>query len=88
MTNADLGTWRRRWRRTVTFEYGSHDGRVGLFVRFAENLEELVAGPLVANYPNCAVTNVADQALPADIEIWSAELSLARNPRCLRHLPR
>jgi hypothetical protein len=42
----------------------------------AENLEQLVAGPLVANYPNCAVTNVEAEALPAGFEIWSAEPTL------------
>jgi hypothetical protein len=88
LTNADLGAWRRRWRRTVTFECGSHDGRVGLFVRFAENLEELVAGPWVANYPNCAVTNVEVEALPADFEIWSAGLTFVPDLfPILRHVP-
>ncbi len=42
----------------ITFIYGSTAGRVGLFVQFADVQEELVAGPVAANYPNCTLATI------------------------------
>ena len=37
----------------IAFEYGSSAEQVGLFVRCGNRLEEVVCGPLSANYPEC-----------------------------------
>ena len=68
----------RRISEPITFLYGTLADRVGLFVRFADPLEELVTGPIAANYPNCELANVEhpDEA-PANWQTWSAELKLA-----------
>ncbi|MBI2808179.1 MAG: type IV secretory system conjugative DNA transfer family protein [Planctomycetes bacterium] len=61
----------------ITFIYGSTAGRVGLFVQCADGLEEIVAGPITANYPNCTLATVEkDDELPPGWETWTAELEL------------
>lgn len=47
-------------RRAVTLIYGVHEGRVGLSVRFLRGMEELVTGPILANYPNCSLPIVEE----------------------------
>ncbi|MBI5761452.1 MAG: type IV secretory system conjugative DNA transfer family protein [Planctomycetales bacterium] len=63
-------------RQSFTLEYGTREGRVGLFVQFSATIEELVTGPIAANYPNCSLTTVEDELCPAGWNTWSAELEL------------
>src|SRR6266446_2832785 len=42
----------------ITFLYGALSDRVGLFVQCADPLEEIVTGPIAANYPNCELANI------------------------------
>src|SRR5438132_10388959 len=42
----------------ITLLYAATEGRVGLFLQFADHLENYVSGPIVANYPNCTLTGV------------------------------
>ena len=59
------------------FAYGVHEGRVGLSVQFSSNIEELVIGPIVANYPQCSLeTTEVVEAIPAEWTTWSASLEL------------
>jgi hypothetical protein len=61
----------------ITLIFASHEQRVAMFLQFADRLEELVTGPVAANYPNCTIRTV--EALddpPADWKTASAELQL------------
>jgi hypothetical protein len=67
--------------QTIIFEYGASQGRVGLFCRFSGELERVVLGPLVANYPRAKVEDVAEADDPnkcstGKIQHWVAELQL------------
>jgi len=42
----------------ITLIYAATEGRVGLFLQFADRLEELVTGPIAANYPNSTLTTI------------------------------
>ena len=42
----------------ITFLYAPVAGRVGLLAEFPNHLEELVTGPIAANYPHCTLTAV------------------------------
>jgi hypothetical protein len=61
----------------VTLIYAATDGRVGLFLKFPSSLEELITGPIAANYPNCTLTTVErfDEA-PEGWSTWSTKLEL------------
>src|SRR5207248_10894104 len=52
-------------------------GRVALCLQFADPMEELVAGPIAANYPSCTLATVGclDEPSPG-WRTWSAELEL------------
>lgn len=67
-----------RDREPLTLIYATTEGRVGLFLRFAEYAEEYVTGPIAANYPNCALTAAEglDAALPG-WRTWFADLELS-----------
>ena len=56
--------------QTVTFSFGSRDGRVGLFVECEAESMARVIDPLVANYPQCPLTLVTDEGLPQG-ETWA-----------------
>lgn len=63
----------------IVFGYGSSQQRVGLFVEFPDEVEQLVCDPITANYPQCSVTNAEPETSLLDStepETWSAELSL------------
>ncbi len=61
----------------ITFLYGSMSDRVGLFVQCAGPLEEIVTGPIAANYPNCELAPIEKlDEPPANWKTWSAELEL------------
>lgn len=60
----------------VALEFGDHDGRTGLFLRFPPSLEQIVASPVIANYPHCVLTAVSDSELPDGWRTWSATVAL------------
>src|SRR5207249_1294728 len=72
----------------ITFHYATTAGRVGLFLECAEHLEELVCGPVAANYPNCTLTAVdAFDCAPPGWGTWHAQLQLRRETYpILRHV--
>jgi hypothetical protein len=51
-------------------------GKVGLFLRCADDLESLVMGPVIANYPSCSISNIEEERLPMHFQTWSAEIRL------------
>lgn len=61
---------------TVAFEYGEHEGRVGLFVSFPDKLEQIVTNPLVANYPQSAIILTPEGEVPSDGHTWQVTLTL------------
>lgn len=64
-------------RAPITLEYGSHEGRVALFLQMPQPIKELVLGPVAANYPNCSIKEVeSEEGGGPDRETWSAELEL------------
>lgn len=64
-------------RLPFTLVYGSQDGQVGLFLRFPDEIEELVTGPVAANYPNCSIASAeAEQGTAPSWDTWSAEIAL------------
>jgi hypothetical protein len=67
-----------RRRQTVVLEYGSEEGRVGLYVRYPDRITSLVAGPIQANYPRCTLQPVENSSHKEEgkCRTWSAELSL------------
>ncbi len=60
----------------VMFRYGTTGSRVGLFIEFPDRLEELVADPIAANYPNCTLAAASLDNVPSGSATWSAELQL------------
>lgn len=62
-------------RNSIMLEYGQHTGRIGLFLRFPRAMEELVAGQIVANYPQCTLAE-ADPEEGSPNETWAASLVL------------
>ena len=61
----------------ITLSYGSNEGRVALFVEFADSLDELVTSPIAASYPNCSRATVKESdTVPDGWLTWSAELEL------------
>src|SRR5207249_1108249 len=66
-----------RLKEPITFHYGNLSERVGLFLQFADPLEDLVTGPIAANYPNCTLATVGSLDEPPHAwKTWSAELEL------------
>lgn len=63
--------------QTITLLYATTQGRVGQFLDFPDLLEELVVGPIAANYPACSITTIQTlDTAPADWITWSGELEL------------
>jgi hypothetical protein len=61
----------------IALLYGTTCSRIGLFLEFPDHLQELVTGPVAANYPNCTLTTVdALDEPPPDWSTWSTELVL------------
>ena len=61
----------------ITLEYGTRAGRVGLFLRFADQFRELVTGPIAANYPNCSIVSAESEDGGIDAgKTWRADLLL------------
>lgn len=64
-------------RLPVSLYYGSHEGRVGLFIRSLQSLDELVTSPITAHYPNCSLVTIEDSGrCPPDWQTWTADLEL------------
>jgi hypothetical protein len=58
-----------RIEEAIVFRYGTSSGRVGLFLQCADAVNEVVTGPVAANYPNCtlaAVENLDQPPLECD----------------------
>lgn len=65
-------------RESVRLLYATIAGRVGLFLEFENRFEELITGPVAANYPNCTLERVENtDECPPGWQTWSAELELA-----------
>lgn len=61
----------------ISFIYATYSDRVGLFLKYADPMEQLVTGPIAANYPNCGLFNVESiDEPPSGSETWSASLHL------------
>ena len=64
-------------RQSISLVYGTHEGRVALFVRSLQSMDEFVTGPITANYPNCSITTVEqNEPCPTEWKTWAAELEL------------
>ena len=64
-------------RQPVSLFYGIHEGRVGLFLRSPQCLEEIVTNPLTAHYPNCSIATIEDaECCPPGWETWTSDLEL------------
>src|SRR5437867_1693883 len=64
-------------RQPMSLVYGTHEGRVALFVRSLQSMEELVTDPIIASYPNCSIATIEDSGLcPKGWETWTADLEL------------
>lgn len=62
----------------IVFRYGTLAGQVGLFVECPDSLEELVTGPIAANYPNCTLAPIEKLDEPtAGWNAWTAALRLS-----------
>jgi hypothetical protein len=64
-------------REPICFEYGTHDGRAGLFLHVPDLIADLVTNAITANYPSCSINAVQSEERTAlDWESWTAELDL------------
>jgi len=65
-------------RLPVSLEFGRHRESVGLYCRFSHQLRAVVEGQLFAQYPDCKIERVPDDALsPRDGQmVWTADLRL------------
>jgi hypothetical protein len=69
-------------RLPVSFEFAWRDGTVTLFCRFPPELRTVVEGQLYAQYPDCKIERLGDEALNGVTgdTIWTAELRLRLRP--------
>lgn len=65
---------------SIVLLYTAISGRVGLFLHCADAVDEVVTGPVAANYPNCTLAAVEnlDQP-PPGWRTWSTMLKLTPN---------
>src|SRR5436309_158697 len=62
---------------SVTLHYATTTGLVGLFLECADDAEEMVCGPVAANYPDCTLETIAGlDEPPPSWQTWTAELEL------------
>lgn len=67
-----------RARRPVSLHYAPVEGRVALCVDFPDELEEMVCGPLTANYPSASLTTIPRFDPPPDgWGTWAAAVMLS-----------
>jgi hypothetical protein len=57
-------------------EYGEHDGRVGLFMTFPDELQQIVTSPVIANYPQTVFTAISTDELPDGWHTWQLTIRL------------
>jgi hypothetical protein len=65
-------------RLPVSLEFGSHQGAVGLYVRYPPDLKAVVEGQLANGYPDCKLQRLDDSALdsPNACHAFIADLRL------------
>jgi hypothetical protein len=65
-------------RLPLRLMFGIHAGNVGIFIAGQNVLRSLVEEQLYANYPDCSIDLLPDDALefPGDAETWSSDLLL------------
>ena len=63
-------------RLSLTLGFGCRGKTVALFARLPPELSAIATGQLAAHYPDCAIDVAADDAIPVDNPVWSAELRL------------
>jgi hypothetical protein len=67
----------QRHVETISLLYAAVGGQVGPFLQFADHLEEMIAGLIAANYPNCNLASIESvHAAPRGWKTWCAELEL------------
>ena len=66
-----------RQAKPITFLYGATDGRVALFVECPDHLEDIVTGPIAADYPNCTLATGQIDKVPPGWSTWSMSLDLS-----------
>src|SRR5438067_13331802 len=67
--------------QSFSLEYGGFRGHVALFCRCADELEDSILGPIVANYPRSTLETVAEPDDPASFShdgfnCWTADIQL------------
>ena len=65
-----------RLRYPVSLLYGSRQEQIGLFIRCHSTDREAVLEPIVANYPECAVSVVDEWETGSDVTTWSCDVEL------------
>jgi hypothetical protein len=70
-----------RSRMPITLEYGSHDGRVGLYLRVPDELSPLASNLITAKYPTCKLEVMENERcleppLTRLCDTWSTQLRL------------
>jgi hypothetical protein len=68
-------------RSPITFEFGCHDGDIGLYSRMEDETGRQVAGLIAAKYPNCRLELLENEAaleppLTSLCEVAAADLVL------------
>jgi hypothetical protein len=63
-------------RNEVVLGYGDHDGRVGLFLSFPNELEQIVTLPLISNYPQCVLSPLPEPEIPGGWATCRVNISL------------
>ena len=65
-----------RLRYPVSLMYGSRQEQIGLFIRCHSTDREAVLEPIIANYPECAVSVVDEWEADANVNTWSCDVEL------------
>jgi hypothetical protein len=60
----------------VTLVYGPVGGETGLLLTCTREQHERVLGPITANYPQCSVSAVDDEAVRLGLSTWFVDLHL------------
>ncbi|MBI3461437.1 MAG: DUF87 domain-containing protein [Planctomycetes bacterium] len=76
-------------RLPVSFEFAWRDGTVTLYCRFPPELRAVVEGQLYAQYPDCKIERLSDEALNcvACDTTWTAELRLRADVFPIKRYP-
>jgi len=60
----------------ITLVYGAVGGEIGVLLTCARAQQEVVLGPIAANYPQCSVSVVNEETVRAGFAIWFVDLDL------------